>query len=466
MKCTFTLNEIKKATGAEIINATANGLEEKIKGVVTDSRQDCGGSLFIALKGDNFDGHAFCAAAAEKGAAALCVNSAAGLSTQLNVPLIIVKDTTKALQDLAHYHRQKLENLTVTALTGSCGKTSTKEMMRSVFAAAFGESAVYATAGNTNNHVGVPQNILNISEKHKICVLEMGTNHPGEIEVLSKIAEPDLSVITMVGHSHLEYFGDLKGVATEKATIFSHMKKDGIAIIPDDTPSLKVLEKAASKFNVIHFGCGKNSLVQVKYLGGNITGSSFELYSKESGETAVVKWKLSGRHQAVNAGAAACAGLALGIDLKTIATGLAHCKLPGMRMKTTELNGVTWINDAYNANPDSVISALTWLSEFTDPSRLVIVLGDMLELGENAIESHQKVLRFAVEKFKDAKVVAIGPKMIEVCADRSFKPALEILTFESSEKAVESIRALACNGRTVFLKGSRGMKLEKIDPSV
>jgi len=338
--------------------------------------------------------------------------------------------------------------------------------MRAVFPAAFGESAVYATAGNTNNHVGVPQNILNLNAQHKVCVLEMGTNHPGEIEVLSKIAEPDLSVITMIGHSHLEYFGDLKGVATEKAAILSHMKKDGIAVIPDDTPSLKVLEKAASKFNVMHFGCGKNSTVQVKYLGGNLNGSSFELFSKESGETVVVNWTLSGRHQAVNAGAAACAGLALGIDLKTIATGLANCKLPGMRMKTTQFKGVTWINDAYNANPDSVISALTWLSEFTDPARLVIVLGDMLELGESTLESHQKILRFAVEKFKDAKIVAIGPRMIEVCADRSFKPALEILTFESSGKAVESVRALACHGRTVFLKGSRGMKLEKIDPSV
>ncbi|OGV34721.1 MAG: hypothetical protein A2020_00285 [Lentisphaerae bacterium GWF2_45_14] len=465
MKCIFTFDEIKRAMTAQLLNAPKNGLDGHISSVVTDTREDCADSLFIAIKGENFDGHAFCSAAIEKGAAALCVNSADALSSQVKVPVFVVEDTTKALQSLALFHRRRLGGLTVTALTGSCGKTSTKEMIRSIYSAAFGESAVYATAGNTNNHVGVPQNILNLNEKHKICVLEMGTNHPGEIEVLSKIAEPDISVITMVGHSHLEFFGDLKGVAQEKAAIFSHMNAAGTAIIPDDTPSLKVIEKAASKFNVMRFGCGKNSEIQVKYLGGNISGSSFELFSKESKETVIVNWKLSGRHQTVNAGAAACAGLAVGIDLKTIASGLENCVLPGMRMKTTVRNDTTWINDAYNANPDSVISALTWLSEFSNPSHLVIVLGDMLELGETTMESHQKVLRFAAEKFKDAKVVAIGPKMIAACADRSFKAGEEILTFESSDKAAESVRLLACRGCTVFLKGSRGMKLEKIEPS-
>jgi len=219
------------------------------------------------------------------------------------------------------------------------------------------------------------------------------------------------------------------------------------------------------KFNTMRFGCGKNSSVQVKYLGGNISGSSFELFSKETDRTAVVKWKLSGRHQAINAAAAACAGTAMEIDLETIASGLSNCVLPGMRMKTSTHNGATWINDAYNANPDSVISALTWLSEFTDDSHLILVLGDMLELGESAAEAHLKVLKFAVEKFKNAKIVAIGPIMMKICTDANLKQASEILIFEAADKAVESVRALSREGRTFFLKGSRGMKLERIEPS-
>lgn len=455
----FTFDEIKKATGGEWMTPPGEGGVSSVK---TDSREDCSGALFLALKGENFDGHDFLF---QTSADALCVEKSYAKKNLLpeNVPTICVKDTLKAYQDLAEFHRKRLKDLKVVAITGSSGKTSAKEITKHILEEHFGKEFVLATEANTNNQIGVPKNVLNLTEKHKACVLEMGSNHSGEIEPLSKIANPDAALITIIGKCHLEHFGDLDGVALEKSSIFMHLKEEGTAIIPDDCPQSKILESVAKPSKIMKFGESKNADVRAKYLGGNINGSSLDLILKESGERLNIKWKLSGKHQALNAAAATCAALALGADTEAIVKGLYRCELPGMRMKIATKSGITWINDAYNANPDSMAAALSWLSEFADYPKLILVLGDMLELGEMSEEAHLQILRFATEQFTEAKLVVVGKQMIQACAHPEFAEK-DILNFDDAEKAASIVKKMARKGNTVFLKASRGVRLEKIEP--
>lgn len=458
-KCFFTFQEIADATGGKWINPPGDMLSG-VNCIKTDSRENCTGALFVALPGENFDGHNFLHKAAKAGAAALCVETKKLDKAPDNVSIIAVDNTLEAYQKLALFHRKRLENLKVIAVTGSNGKTSTKEMLRSIFTRAFGQEAVWATHGNTNNQVGVPQNIFHLNEKHRICILEMGTNHPGEIEPLSRVARPDAAVISFLGKAHIENFGTMGAIAREKCAIFSHLEKSGFAVIPDENLEQRILEEKAGKFNVFRFGSSGKADVRASYLGGNLYGSSFELNFKKSGKVKKISWKLSGIHQAMNAAAAACTASALGVSAEIIASGLQECVLPGMRMRIMEKNGVTWINDAYNANPDSMKSALFWLSEFINPSKMILVLGDMLELGNESKEAHQQTLKTAIELFPGAKIVAIGPCMTQA----SLKSNAEIIAFSNSSEAVDKVRAMAKKGWSVFLKASRGTKLEIIEP--
>lgn len=454
----LTFQEIADASGGKWINPP--GMLSGINSVKTDSRENCAGSLFVALSGENFDGHNFLRKAAEAGAAALCAETKKLDKVPENISVIAVESTLEAYQKLALFHRKRLNNLKVIAVTGSNGKTSTKEMLRSIFSHAFGHESVWATEGNTNNQVGVPQNIFHLNENHKIAILEMGTNHNGEIEPLSRIAKPDTAVISFIGKAHIENFGTLGAIAREKCAIFSHLKESGYAVIPDENLEQRILEDEAGKFNVLRFGLSSKADVRASYLDGNLYGSSFELKFKKSGETKKISWKLSGIHQAVNAAAAACAATALDISADHIASGLQECVLPGMRMRIMEKNGITWINDAYNANPDSMRSALFWLAEFINPAKLILVLGDMLELGNESQEAHFQILRTAVGLFPGVKIVAVGPRM----AEASSKSNAEIIAFSNSSEAVDKVRGMARKGWSVFLKASRGTKLEIIEP--
>ena len=454
----LTFQEIAEATGGKWIKAP--DMNAGINSVKTDSREDCTGALFVALSGENFDAHNFLHKAVASGATALCVEAKKLDKALENINVITVDNTLEAYQKLALFHRKRLTNLKVIAVTGSNGKTSTKEMLRSIFANAFGQDAVWATEGNTNNQVGVPQNIFHLNENHKIAILEMGTNHNGEIEPLSRMAEPDVAVISFVGKAHIENFGTLGAIAREKCAIFSHLKESGFAVIPDENLEQRILEDEAGKFHVLRFGLSSKADIRASYLDGNLYGSSFELKFKKSGETKKISWKLSGIHQAVNAAAAACAATALDVSAEHVASGLQECVLPGMRMRIMEKNGITWINDAYNANPDSMRSALFWLAEFINPSKLILVLGDMLELGNESKEAHFQILRTAVDLFPGVKIVAIGPSM----AEASSKSNAEIIAFSNSAEAVDKVRGMAKKGWSVFLKASRGTKLEIIEP--
>lgn len=466
----FNYNELKTITKGDWLVPPRN--KPGVRSVVTDSRKNCDNSLFIALEGENFDGHHFLKDAVKGGASILCMAKeyAKSVTVSPEIPVLVVDDTLKAYQNLAHFHRKRLKNSTVIALTGSNGKTSTKEILRTVLAAAFGEKYVYATKENTNNHIGVPQNLLNLNEKHRVAIIEMGTNHPGEIEVLSEIAEPDIGLITSIGPAHLEFFKDIKGVAREKAAIFAGFSKTSIAIIPSDSQCAEILESAANPYQILYFGSGKKADLRIKYLGGNLEESKFELYWSKSKEKRTITWRLPGKHQAINASAAALAATALGIDTDIISDALKQCSvLPGMRMRIRENDGITWINDAYNANPDSMEAAISWLAELVKQSnsrhysRILIFLGDMLEMGRTGLCAHKKLLKFVRKKLPEAVLFAVGTIMSD--AVKNSRDVSCVKNFRNSEEAGKYIRGKLKKNDLVFLKGSRGMALEKIEQS-
>ena len=463
MKPLFTLREVMSA--AEAVAVSSVPPELQLNAVVTDSRKDCRGALFLALKGDAFDGHDFLEAAVASGAGAICVNRdviPADRLAKLGVPVIAVPDTVQAYQDLANYHKHRFPALKTVALTGSSGKTSTKEMLRAICVAAYGPDAVLATEGNTNNQIGVPQNLLRLTDRHQVCILEMGTNHHGEIEPLSRTAEPDVAVITFIGRCHLEFLGSLEGVAYEKSRIFSALSGKGTAVIPFAGSANHILEQAAAPFRVFKFGENERADVRSHYLGGKLSGSRFRLEFHRPHVHYDIDWSLSGRHQAINASAAAAAALALEIDPDIIARGLADCKLPGMRMRVTDHGGATWINDAYNANPDSMASSLRWLSEFADPAKLMIVLGDMRELGDCSRTEQLKAVTLARKLFPHALLAAVGPEMNALAHDANVPVGVNF--FPDAETAAAALRPRVTPGMTVFLKASRGIKLETVEP--
>jgi UDP-N-acetylmuramoyl-tripeptide--D-alanyl-D-alanine ligase len=458
MKKTFNCIELAECTGGKWNLDLSLGFE--FSDVFTDTRVDCSGGIFLALRGENFDAHDFLDAAVSSGASALCVEKTfvSRINPDWDVPVLVVDDTLSAYQAIANFHRKRFENLFTVAITGSMGKTSCKEILRSILVAAVGEEAVYATKSNTNNQVGVPQNLLNVNSKHRFCVLEMGTNHFGEIEPLSRTLEPDVALLNSIAPCHLEAFGDLRGVAEEKCKIFSALKPEGTAVVPAECPEITYILKQTEKFRTLCFGKD----VGFVYHGGNLKGSTVELFFEDLQCSIKVEWSLSGAHQASNAAAAATVARALGIDPRSIAEGLRNCVLPGMRMKTFTMYGVDWINDAYNASPQSVQAVLSWVKEFAEPDKLIIILGDMLELGKSSLSQHKKIVDFAVELFPDANFIFIGN---EYCKAGQGTETVENCFFrKSSVEARELLQTLLEPGKTVLLKGSRGMKLEKVLP--
>ena len=433
--------------------------EFTISRIVTDTREDCSGALFLALRGENFDAHDFLDAAVAAKAKALCIEKgfADRIKPEWDIPVLMVNDTLKAYQAIANFYKRRFPNLRSVAVTGSMGKTSCKEIIRSILVAAVGKEAVYATRSNTNNQVGVPQNLLNVNSKHRFCVLEMGSNHFGEIEPLSRTLEPDVALINSIAPCHLEAFGDIHGVAREKCKIFTALKPDGIAVIPNDCPEIDYLVEQTKNFKTIRFGAD----IEVIYHGGKLHGSTIELIFKKTGKRIKLDWPLSGAHQASNAAAAAAVASALGIEPETIAEGLRDCVLPGMRMKVARINGINWVNDAYNASPESVMAALRWLKEFAEADKLVMVLGDMLELGETSKAQHRKILRTAFELFLQADFILVGGEYEK--AGQGMQTANRCFC-EDSLTAKELIKAFLSPGKIVFLKGSRGIKLEKLWP--
>lgn len=466
----FTFDELREASGGRLF---PEGVSGSVLSVSTDTRRKMDGALFVALSGEKFDAHSFLADAVEMGAGLLCIEEEKKELAPAGIPLLLVKDTLKAYQNIANYHRKRFPQLTLVALTGSYGKTSTKEALRAIFSAHYGKESVLATEGNTNNQVGVPRNLLALEPRHKAAVIEMGTNHFGEIAPLAECAAGTGAMIVSIGSCHLEFFLDHAGVAREKSNIFTTLPpRGGKIVIPEEVPEKEILLAAAEKSaaSIYTFGESEKADMGVKYLGGNLEGSSFELYDRtgEKEEKAVVRWTLSGKHQACNAAGAAAMARHFGIPLKTIAEGLTNTVLPGMRMRQTRHGGALWLNDAYNANPDSMRSGLLWLADFADPARTVLVLGDMGELGDNALREHMKCLAFARLLFPSTVICCIGRRMMEALSllyPGTPDPAAGGFS-EPGKEALAFIEKHAGEGSIVYLKGSRSTALEKLEEAL
>jgi len=459
----FTFQEIR-----DVCHGTFNRkveLTEEVDEIVTDTRAAMKNALFIALTGERFDAHDYLADAVRNGAKLLCVDAAKADKIPDGAAAILTESPLAAYQALAGFHRKRFPNLKLAALTGSCGKTTTKEILRAIFEHAAGPEHVLATEGNTNNQIGVPRNLLRLTGEHQYAVIEMGTNHFGEIAPIAEIAAPETSLIVSIGSCHLEFFINHDGVAKEKSNIFAPASVRN-AVFPQESGGHAILVKAAAKVrNRFTFGESPASTVQVIYGGGNLDGSSFELIETATGKKVKVQWNLTGRHQAVNAAGAAAAALSFGIPLETIAEAVRQIKLPGYRMKKTRHGDALWINDAYNGNPDSMCAALGWLAEFADPAHLVLVLGDMGELGRESLKGHLRVLNFALEKLPGARIAAVGKKMTEALMVLNLTaPRQSVRTFNSAAEAVEGIRSMVLKDDLVFLKGSRSTGLEIIEP--
>lgn len=436
-----------------------------VSAVSDDSRAIRPGALFLAIRGETADGHRYVVPAAQAGAGAVGVSqdldrqSLDALRAQ-GCPVLRVPDTLEAFQRLAREHRRSLRQVVLVGITGSCGKTSTKEMLAAVLARRY-PGAVLKTEGNTNNHFGVPRNLLRLEAGHRAAVIEMGTNHPGEIAALTRLAEPDLGVVSNIGAAHLEFFGDLAGVAREKGDLLSLTAGTGIAVLPYEAAHADILRAKAGARRVVTFGAAPGADVIVGYEGLIATGSAFTLSWPREGLRVRVEWPLLGAHQALNAGAAAAVGRALGLSPEEIALGLAQTALPAMRLERRTVDGVTWVNDAYNANPDSMragIECFLELSADADPGTRVVVLGDMLEQGPLGLAAHRDLLRWLAPRAAGVEVVPIGALMAAAAAE------VGLAAFPNAAAAAATVRDRARPGRWIFIKGSRSLHLETLLP--
>lgn len=438
------LSELISPLDAKLIGADA-----QFDSVSIDTRAIKPGEFYIALKGENFDGHDFIADAEEKGAMAVLAESPV---TTKKIPVLQVKDTLIALGKLAAWHRAKF-SIPVIGLTGSCGKTTVKEMMRSILAE---RHCVLANQGTLNNHIGVPLTLLKLTQEHQFAVIEMGANHPGEIAYLTQIVKPTVAFINNIAAVHLEGFKTLEGVAHAKAEIFSGLDKDGCALINADDHYANWLQTQTDNRRIVHFGL-KNTTSE--YNARNVmldeTGHATFILHTPQGETEI-HLSVYGEHNVLNAVAAATAAQQVGASLQEIKAGLEKMESVSGRMTLREgIHGARIFDDSYNANPTSVKAALDTLAKYS--GERIIILGDMGELGPEAENFHRDIGLYA-KKTGVQQLFAIG-KLMRHAVDAFGKGAYHFADHDSLSNAVKEI--LNAN-TTVLVKGSKSAKMGKV----
>ncbi len=443
MKLNLTLSKIAEITGAELVSSRP---QEKVTSFVTDSRVIRPGDAFIALKGKNHDARQFIPDVLKKGAAVVLAEKGFAMPARSDASFLLVEDSLKALQALAKYHRLN-STLKVAAITGSNGKSTTKQMLRAICETA-GETA--ANMGNFNNQFGVPFSLLEIQPKHKYGIFELGASHPGDIEETASLAVPDVAVITNVSAAHLEFFHDLETVYKTKTEIAKCLNFGGTLVYNADDAYLSRL-KTDFKGKSISFGFRPGADLQI------LETEKFSFTYK--GEAYVLDLKLA-RHDKLNAAAAAAAAIALGLYMDNVKKGLMSYTPMPMRMERLEKNGVHFVLDCYNANPASMQNALEILGRETAKPRIA-VLGDMKELGESSKEYHRLVGSQVLENGIDYAFLA-GPEM--KYAYEKLKGAPGVKAFYAPSPAgwnKELARALK-KGGTCLVKASRSMNFENI----
>jgi UDP-N-acetylmuramoyl-tripeptide--D-alanyl-D-alanine ligase len=430
-------------------------------GVSTDSRTVHSGDLFIAVHGDTFDGHSFLTKAVEAGAAGLVIDTKWAdanpiLLSSLNAPRLIVQDTVRALGQLATAYRRRFK-IPVLVIGGSNGKTTTKDM---VLAALGAKYKVLATEGNLNNHIGVPHTLFQLEKKHQIAVIEIGTNHFGEIAYLCSIIEPTHALVTNVGREHLEFFGSLGGAAKAEGEAFEWLRtnrpKTATGLVnSDDT---RLLKKAQGLKKLIPFGFGKHAAVKGRLLSMNESACARLEVKAKGKKPFVVELSVPGKHNAQNALAAATVGLFFRVPAAKILKALSSFTGSSKRLQLVKLDRVTILNDTYNANPDSVMAAFETLRAARTTGKKIAVLADMLELGESALDEHrrigQAVARYGIEYLLTYGAMA---QHIHDAAATKFKAH-----YDQKNILSEYLAELLTDGDIVLIKGSRGMKMEDV----
>lgn len=445
----LTLQDFHRLTGAAFLNLERTGLQGPIRAISTDTRALKKGEVFWALIGERFDGHNFVAQAVEKGAR-FCVvqkNRLTGLDTE-NLPLVVVPDTLQSLQELAKIYRGKFSG-TVIALTGSNGKTTTKEMIAHILSQ---KLKVHKTQGNLNNHIGCPLTLLQLDAAHQVSVVELGSNHPGEIARLAEITQPDQALVTNIGEAHLEFFRNRETVAKEKLSLFDALPETGIIYQNVDDPFISGY--AAGSRRTLTYGLNQTAQVHAQVEGVNDEGCATFILN---GRTRIAL-TVPGLHQVRNALAASAVALQFGFSEQEIKQALETYTAPDKRMQTVRVNGVTFLNDAYNANPVSMQAAFETIAGMKRMGRLFLVLGDMLELGEAGPERHRQTLQQALD-LNPEKVLVLGKEMSRA-AQQVHHPQIE--AYADHAALFRVLRPLLNPGDLVLLKGSRGIQLEKI----
>jgi|ERR1044071_2355181 UDP-N-acetylmuramoyl-tripeptide--D-alanyl-D-alanine ligase len=428
--------------------------------VCIDSRRVQPGDLFFALHGDRFDGHDFLNEVKKRGAAAAVLAQDKAPPNLNGCAIITVPNTRKALGQLAAAYRNEFA-LPIVAVGGSNGKTTTKELVASVLRQ---KLTTLSSEASFNNDVGVPLTLLTLDRSHKAAVLEVGTNHPGELAPLLKMIQPRYGIITSIGREHLEFFGDLAGVAQEQGSLAELLPADGKLYVPGDSQWTSSLMSRA-KASVVRIGTSPDSDWSVVKVLTEKHGIVFHVRGPKADLDGAYHLRLFGRHQALNALFAIAIGAELGLTHDLIQRGLALCKPQKMRLELSEHNGVRILDDAYNANADSMLAALQTLQELPCKGRRVAVLGDMAELGLHSEAAHEEVGRRAAE-LGVGQLFAIG-KMAPVMARGARDAGLSrVFEFEDVDTAGAAVKSFVKTGDVLLIKASRAARLERISENL
>lgn len=438
---------ISLKTIAEVLHGTLHGADVMVTSVDTDSRRAQPGQLFVALAGDKFDGHDFLPQVAVQGAVAALVSK----PVVTDLPTVEVKDTRLALGQLASWWRQQL-GLPLIAVTGSNGKTTTKEMIAAIMQGHVGGADnVLATAGNFNNDIGMPLTLLRLRPAHRCAVIEMGMNHLGEIDYLTHLARPNVAVINNAGTAHIGELGSRENIAKAKGEIFGGLADDGVAVINADSDFADYWRSLNPTRRILTFGIEQAADVRGEMLN---TESSFNVHYQ--GHSVAVTLAVPGAHNIMNALAASAACLAAGASLAEVAQGLeSFAGVKGRLQQKTAANGARVIDDTYNANPDSMRAALDVLK--AQGGHTVFVMGDMGELGADAREMHAQIGQYAREN-GIAKLYALGE--FTQAAVAAF--GAQAQHFASVEALAEALQAQTSAQDVVLVKGSRFMQMERV----
>jgi len=436
---------------ARALDATRSGANATFTGVTTDSRQVQTGDLFVALRGERFDGHTFVDVALSSGAVAALVEQGVPLRVG-DAPLILVRDTRQALGRLAASWRGRFV-LPLAAVTGSNGKTTVKEMLAEMLRAAVGEDAVLATIGNLNNDIGVPITLLRLRDRHRYAVIEMGMNHPGEISYLTQLARPTVALVTNAGAAHIGEVGSREAIARAKGEIYAGLDATGVALINADDDFAQFWRDLNRGRRVIEFGIDRPAAVNAQF-ELSAAGSLMSVSTPDSAY--IAQLQVPGLHNVRNALAAAAAGYALGIAPAFAAAGLAaYAGTEGRLERKTARGGATLIDDTYNANPDSVRAAIAVLAAAA--GKRVLVLGDMGELGEAGPALHAGTGEDARRAGID-HLLTLGE--LSEAATRAFGSGAR--HFRKLDELCSALDRLLGRDTTVLVKGSRFMRMERV----